>query len=402
MYVAVIGCSLVITVIGVSALLAARIERRAAEGVADLSDARVYAQSAIDLGMYTILSDANWRTNKSSGTWKSNQSIGNGTYSLGVIDPIDGIFSNSKSEPVKLTGTGILRGAKYILEATATARPVALKALNTCLHSGGSATVGLLKSIIVTGAPLSMNGTFNGPGAVTGNVEAGSQGVLAIVSGTTTIPAAAKALPDVGVIDIYIGLATPIDYPGVIDKQLLTPGVNPWGVPNPDGVYFIDAGPNDLKIKASRIHGTLIVRCTGGMKVILDDDVFIQNYRSDYPALIVDGALDFMLNSASYGLRESAQTMNFNPVGSPYLGVTDSDMLDTYPNEVQGLVHVKGTLTMTLTSRVRGVIISEGNVTLNGTNEIVHQPTLYSNPPMGYVTYTMQIASGSWRRVVLP
>ena len=120
MYVAVIGCSLVITVIGVSALLAARIERRAAEGTSDLSDARVYAQSAIDLGMYTILSDANWRTNKTNGYWRGNcdvnppqlVTIGDGRtqtctvdgdcsgYCIKVVDPIDEILSNSP--PIRL------------------------------------------------------------------------------------------------------------------------------------------------------------------------------------------------------------------------------------------------------------------------------------------------------------
>ena len=403
MYVAVIGCSLVITVVGVSALLAARVERRAAEGTSDFSAARLYAQAAIEKGMYTILSSPMWRSSKVSGVWDDNQTFADGNYSLSVIDPIDGDLSNFKSEPVLLTGTGVLRNATYILEATATGIPTPLAALKNCLHSGGSATVTLGNKIVVSNAPLSINGTFNGPGQVTGNVEAGAEGVWGMVFGTKTIPSAAKSLPDASVADLYIGLATSITNPGTIDKQVLTPSLNPWGATNPDGLYFIDTGNNDLTIKKSRINGTLVVRCGAGRKVILDDTVFIHAYRADYPVLIVDGPLEINLNTSTKSLSETTHETNYNPVGAAYQGFTDSDQLDTYPNEVRGLVHVRGTFTMTLTGIVRGTVIAEGNVTFGGTNnQIIYDPTLYSNPPMGYVDYVMQIAAGSWKRVVLP
>ncbi len=403
MYVAVIGCSLVITVIGVSALLAARVERRAAEGTSDFSVARLYARAAIEKGMYTILSNSAWRSTKVSGVWDNNQTFADGTYSLSVIDPIDGDLSDLKSEPVVLTGTGVLRNATYILEATAMGIPTPLSALGTCLHTGGSVTVESNKKIIVNGAPLSMNGTFNGPGTVTGNVEAGAEGIWAMVFGTKTIPSAAKSLPDASVVDLYIGLATAIANPEIIDKQVLTPGINPWGAANPDGLYFIDTGNKDLTIQSSRINGTLVVRCGAGKKVVLIDKVFLHAYRADYPALIVDGPLEITLKTSSNSLSESSENTNFNPPGAAYQGFTDSDRLDTYPNEVRGLVHVRGTLLMDQTAIVRGTVIAEGNVMVKGnSNQIIYDSALHSNPPMGYVDYMMQIAAGSWKRIVLP
>jgi len=75
--------------------------------------------------------------------------------------------------------------------------------------------------------------------------------------------------------------------------------------------------------------------------------------------------------------------------------------VDTYPNEVRGLVHVTGTLTMQQTARVRGAVICESAVTCGGTNQIVHNPDLYENPPEGYVEpVVMRISPGSWCQVV--
>lgn len=400
MYVAVIGCSMAVAVIGVGALLSTRIEARSTEGIMNLSEARIYAQSAIDYGMWTIYNDPNWRT-RTSGAWKTGQLIGEGTFDLHVVDPLDGNFANSKSSPVVLTGTGKAGEAKYMLEATAVAQPIALPALNTCLHAKGNVTVSMLKSIGVTGGALSMNGSINGPGTITGRVEAGSTGILPVIVGTSQIPSAAKEMPDADVIATYKSLATSISTVGMT-RVVLSPGSNPFGgTPHLDGVYFLDAA-NNVTISSSRIEGTLIVRVPAGTKLLLSSAVFIQPHRPDYPSLIVEGDAEIALNSSSTWLSESTEATNFNPPDSPYQNVSDKDTSDNYPNEVQGLVHITGNLTLNSTSQVRGVILVEGNVTVSGTVQLIHNPDLYANPPMGYVTYIMQLSNGSWRRVVLP
>lgn len=400
MYVAVIGCSLVVATVGVGALLATRIEARASEGVLDLSEARLYAQSAIDVGMWTIYNDSSWRTSNTSGAWRTNQLFGEGSYSLSVVDTVDGDLSNSKSSPVVLTGTGRLRRAQYMLQATALSQPVALKALNTCLHARGNVTVSLLKNIGVTGAPLSMNGSINGPGTVVGRVEAGSAGVLPIIVGTSQIPAAAKELPESSIVADYVSMATTIAT-GTFNDQVVTPSVNPWGTPNADGIYYINAATG-MSIKSSRIWGTLIVKVPAGKKLLLDTTVFMHPYRAEYPTLIVDGDLEIGLTSATVNLSEAVTNVNYNAAGAQYLDSTDVDKVDSYPNEVQGLIYVKGNLTLSATSQVRGVIIVDGNVTVNGSVQLIHDPGIYENPPMGFVSYVMQIASGSWKRVVNP
>jgi hypothetical protein len=220
------------------------------------------------------------------------------------------------------------------------------------------------------------------------------------ITGILTVPAAHKPMPDPNVISDYISKATVVPFTGDINKQILTPTYNPWGPTNADGVYFIDTGDKDFKIQRTRIQGTLIVRL-GTKKLILDQSVFMQNYRSDYPVLIVDGNMEMKYQSYSGMLSEAVESTNYNPPGAPYQGQSDLDMADEYPNEVQGLIHITGFLKLNETARVKGAIICEGSVECASQNTIIHDPTLYAIPPEGY-TYVdgMKISPGSYRQVV--
>lgn len=93
--------------------------------------------------------------------------------------------------------------------------------------------------------------------------------------------------------------------------------------------------------------------------------------------------------------------MNYNPPGAPYQGQSDSDMMDEYPNEVEGLVHVTGFLKLSNTALVRGAIICEGSVECASKNTVIHNPSLYTIPPEGY-TYVdgMKVSPESYQQVV--
>ena len=127
----------------------------------------------------------------------------------------------------------------------------------------------------------------------------------------------------------------------------------------------------------------------------------MQNCQPDFPVLLVEGNLVIRPNSAAGSLSESSCNMNFNPVGAPYSGITDWDKNDQIPDEIRGLVHVKGTLTLGGTARIVGVVICEGAVSCDGASTIIYDPSLYANPPQGY-TYVegMRVSPGSWRQVV--
>jgi hypothetical protein len=277
-------------------------------------------------------------------------------------------------------------------------RPLA--ALNTCLHASGQVTVNSDKQVTVVNAPLSTNDALVNGGVVDGDVNAASVTGTGTIAGIPTVPSAQKPMPDSQVISQYIAKATVIPFTGTIDEKVLAPSYNPWGAGNTDGVYYINTGGNDLTIKDSRIYGTLVINASG-KKVILDDSLCMQRFRSDYPVLIVIGNLDIQIDSADYPLSEWSEFKNFNPSGAPYLGQTDMDIWDVYPNEIQGLVYVVGSLKLKHTAKIVGAIICQGSVQCDGVNTIIHDPTLYSSPPEGYTfVECMKLSPGSWKQTV--
>jgi hypothetical protein len=162
----------------------------------------------------------------------------------------------------------------------------------------------------------------------------------------------------------------------------------------------------DVTIKNSRIVGTLVVFAPG-FKVILDNDLVMEPARSDYPALIVT-ANELVIQSGSTSvLSESSAGVNFNPAGAPAAGVTDSDLVDQYPNLLKGLIHVTGRVNIKSSLNIRGAIISESTAAAdaidveNASPMIKYDSSLFTNPPQGYTSSVKMVpVSGSIRQVV--
>ena len=208
-------------------------------------------------------------------------------------------------------------------------------------------------------------------------------------------------MPDSGVFDMYRLQATAISPGTSMTNAVLSPDVNPWGATNAKGFYYVETSET-LKIERVRLHGTLIVRCSGKGKVEVKSRNLLENYDSSAPVLLVDGDLDLGLDSDSKLLDEAEAGVNYNPVGTPYEGAIDADQSDTYPNEVRGLVHVLGKLKVDKT-RIRGTAISEESVELKGDNalvELIHDEDIYNNPPTGYGSSSGKVRPGSWKQAV--
>jgi len=401
-YLIVIAVAMIVATLGLGTMLAIRAQLRSAHSLGDAAEARLYALSAIELARLWISQDPQWRINRTTGVWAANQQIGSGTYTLEAADPVDGNLANRPHDPLVVKATGVKGHARQRVQVTLAASPIPLPALAYPLHTGGQLHVNAGKTLTANAATLSTNGALRNDGTILGSVEVSWVQNLGIVTGTVTTGSPARAFPPAGVVDLYANLGTEISPGNTIDKQVLTPGRNPWGATNPDGVYVIRT-TSDLVIKNSRIQGTLLVICPG-KKVTLDTGVLLQPYRSDYPALIVDG--DAILQySSDKALSESTAATNFNPPGAAYKGVADSDTSDEYPSEIQGLVHVRGSLNLKNAALLRGIAIAESTnttdaVRFEGTNEIAYDRNLYLSPPQGYTTAVqMQPAPGSWRQV---
>lgn len=401
-YVFVLGTAMLVTLLGLSALAVGQLRARTSGLSGEQADARAYAQSAVEIGRLMIKQDPAWRTNLPQGVWVQDRPIGAGRFTLEAIDPGDGDLTNRPHDPLVLRATGYRGRARETVEVTLEAKPKPLPLLKNALYTAGMVQVNAGQQ--VGAKTVATAGRVNNAGTIQGNVEAGTVNNTGTVTGSITTGVAAKALPGPDPVDLYSRMGTVINTI-TIDQRVLGPGVNPWGQPNPEGVYVIRQS-GDVRIRRSRIHGTLVVILSPGYKLLVEDTVLLHPARPDYPVLVVEGDAVFQHVSTATNLSEATQAFNFNPAGAPYQGLADTDQTDTYPSEIQGLVHVRGTVKFLQTGLVRGAVVCESAATATpaveflGSNEIVYTNTLWTDPPQGYTaSVDMNLEPGSWKRI---
>jgi hypothetical protein len=230
------------------------------------------------------------------------------------------------------------------------------------------------------------------------------------VTGSVRTLSKTKVFPPRSVIDLYAALGTTINPGTTIANRVIAPNYNVWpgGGSNPDGVYVIRTS-SDMTIRNSRIQGTLVIICPG-RTVTFDGNFLLHTApRGDYPVLIIDGNAVFAYDSSTK-LQETLLGTNYNPDGAPYPGADPDDLLgdllDSFPSEIQGLVHVTGTVTFRNSAKVKGAVLCESPLALDavkfqGTNTIEYDKALFTNPPQGYTeSVKMVVEPNSWKRVV--
>ncbi len=121
-YLLVLSVSMIVLVIGLSGLMVSRIEQRSASAVSDMTQARLHALAAVEMGMFRIEANpTNWRlTFDNGGGLPTDMPLGNGTLTLQAVDPADNNLTNNSTDPVLFTGIGIEGGARHKLQVTIT------------------------------------------------------------------------------------------------------------------------------------------------------------------------------------------------------------------------------------------------------------------------------------------
>ncbi len=409
-YMAVLSAALIVTVIGLSSIAVVRVQRRAAEGTSDFSQARLYAQSGVEMGLLWIDTDPDWRNTYPNGEWVSNVPIGNGRFSLEGIDPGDGDLTNSDMDPLLLTGIGFKGDARYKLQVTLMPQLRGLDCLEVALDAGGDLT---FSSTLTCDQTVSANDDILGSDASgTSDLEAVDQIDPGAIVGTQTTLSMPRTLPDSTVFDYYIANGTAIDINAmptaggkpVIDDVVISPASNPYPPYNTNGqgIYIIDCAGQDIYMHGCRIVGTLVLLNPGsGSALGRSNAVNWEPAVPNYPALLVSGN-HIKISIVSSVLYETSGTGSFNPPGTPYDGVADTDTTDSYPSVIKGLVYVSGDLTISTNSAVfDGVVVVGGSLDASGDMSLTYQPTFLNDPPPGFAEPPMMVISpGSWRQVV--
>ena len=399
MYVVVLGTSVMVTVIGLSALLSVRVERREVDMGGDFAQARLHAQSAIEIGLARISDNPDWRTRYSNGVWEADRPIGTGTYTVEGFDADDADLGDDDTDPLVLTGTGFSGDARYKLEVTLVPEMAPLSCLEVAMHVQNDA---IFNSAVVAGdQTISAN---NNVSASSSTVNPDVEAVSAIsgtgYAGTTTPGITPRAVPDPAtVFEYYVANGTAITVPSTtIEGQLLSPSSNPYGLTDPQGIYVLDCLGQDYTILRTRIVGTLVL-LNAGASTRIQPEVNLEPAVANFPSLLVEGNLQVETGASS--LSESALGINFNPPGTPYQGTANGSMTDSYPAVITGLVYVSGDITTNIDAAFEGVVVGGASFTGTANVTLNYNAEFFNNPPPGFRSGTqMRVSAGSWRRAV--
>ena len=108
MYMTVLMTAMLVTVIGLGGLMAARTQFHIGQSNDHAMQARFYAQSAIDLALQDLRNDVNWRSNLSNDTWEADRALSAGLFRWKPVDELDGDLDNDANAEVRIYGTGIV------------------------------------------------------------------------------------------------------------------------------------------------------------------------------------------------------------------------------------------------------------------------------------------------------
>lgn len=403
----VLGCSVAVAIIGLAATAAVRSQRVSTMAVTDAAQAALCAESGVELAVLAIAADPAWRSGRSAATATVAYRLAPGDAQVTLTDRVDGRIDGNPYDPIAVTSSGVFGGARRMVETTLVARGTAFEALSSAVLATGDLTVSGSGSLSVSGAAASTWGLLTTAGPLAGDARCASVAKPVNVSGVLTEGAAKAGMPDADVIALYRALAKPIRPSGsTIEGAVLSPASNPWGDANPAGVYIWDSS-GDVRVRNIRIEGTLII-VAPGRKVDVEGAVLLTPSDPRFAGLVVDGTLRLAINSGT-PLSEASLGTNFNPAGSPYGGVADTDTADVYPCELRGLVHGLGGVTIESSSVVRGAVLAglkgrPAAITVqSGSATVVHDPGLVASPPVGYASsVVMTPLAGSWKQVVSP
>jgi len=128
-YLTVLGVSVLVLVLGLGSILAARVRLRTTRADRDLVQARLYAQSGIDL-IVMRMAEVDWRTNWSNDTWSVWVLVDGGAFRFKVVDEGDGDLADDEEDPVRLHVEAQVNDAVRLCSVELRLEPLGLVATN--------------------------------------------------------------------------------------------------------------------------------------------------------------------------------------------------------------------------------------------------------------------------------
>ena len=109
-YVFVLLTAVILSVIGLTALAAARVQTHVQSDSERVLQARYLAASVVEVALQRIDNDANWRTTYTNDTWTPEESYKGAKFRFKLVDETDGDLANDSSQSARLhvsAGVGV-------------------------------------------------------------------------------------------------------------------------------------------------------------------------------------------------------------------------------------------------------------------------------------------------------
>jgi hypothetical protein len=402
-YIMVVAIAGLAGVTALSAMFILAGQRRIIELQAGAGAARGLAMSAIERAAAMIEADENWRWNQPGGVWVDAAALGGGHYTIEVIDPVDRDFSDNEGDPVRISASATVGSATQFVTATLQPERDRTESLKWGVFTAGDISVALLAGVSASTDVRAGGSVSSNLGNVWARVVAtGSVSGLTYLGGTVQ-GAGPVAAPDPALIDEYVSRGTRIDFSalnsGALERVVLSPEVNPFGPPaGAAGIYYIDCGNQTITVRRLRVLGTLVLLNPGSGSRIRDT-VRFDPAAEGYPSVLVRGNIEF--DTSTSALSESSESVNFNPPGAPFTGVTDGDRTDSYPTRFTGLVYTTGDVTIKGTLRASAPLLVGGRLTVSGSldSSYVDGDISLAPPGFGGALRLVVDEEGVWRGV---
>lgn len=106
--------AMLVTIAAMSGLSAARSRLREVEATSSTSEARFYAECAVEMGLHAISHDSDWRDTYTNDEWQPVRPIAGGGYSWKIVDEEDDDLDAGQPGPVRLYGKGVIGDAMRV------------------------------------------------------------------------------------------------------------------------------------------------------------------------------------------------------------------------------------------------------------------------------------------------
>jgi len=410
-YVAVLAVTSLLVITGIAGIAVQRARLGTVMTQGDSARARALAEGAVGLALREMAENDGWRSDM-GGLWLDGARWdGSSTVSAAVEDPADGSLTDDASEAVRIVGTGHVNGARQTVAAMADGTARGYRVLGSAAHAGE--VVRISKDTISSDRPVTSNKGWDQNG---GSVGSGGSDTLTMDSGDDLeVGVVGWAIPSVmHLAELLILSGTAIDYAdldgGKIDGVVLSADHNPYGDENPAGIYFIDAGGDNVEVRASVVVATLIV-LNGGPGSKIKDDVSWASPSDRLPSLVIDGRLEIDLEDggrldmddlsggSTWKLSGEAEV---KVEGGGFIRVTTGPGDATVERGLSGIFLAGDDTVVKEHLELEGVLISGGTLRFDADSVTLSEGADYVEaPPIGMTGwYEMVLRAGSWERVV--